>query len=178
MKLTYINAISSLCDHTRDEDINLVGQLLGSDYRLDNNYMTATLGIEGPELIKDVLYLKHAYNETGLYTETKLANKISQLDKRRRNEFIDLMLKKMLSLKGRRIAIFSVSYKRNVLNTTRSPAISICKSLLKKDTRLRIYDPLLNEARIMQLIGNPTRMTLFDNPVATATAGRVCFWRP
>ncbi|XP_024161009.1 UDP-glucose 6-dehydrogenase 4 [Rosa chinensis] len=163
MKPTYINALSSLCDKTNGADIGIVGQLLGEDYRLDNNYMTATLGIGGQELMKDTLYMKYAFSEAGLYHEAMLTKKVAHLDVKRRKEFVQLILRKMLSLRNRRITIFGVTYKSRVLDLTRSPAISVCKALLREGAFLHIYEPSVDEPRIRQLLGNPEAVDIFDD---------------
>ncbi|XP_004295314.1 PREDICTED: UDP-glucose 6-dehydrogenase 4-like [Fragaria vesca subsp. vesca] len=155
MKLTYINAISSLCNKTRGADINIVRQILGEDYRLDNNYMIPTLGIGGKELMKDTLYMKHAFSDVGLDDEAMLFQKVVQLDVKKRMEFVQIMLRTMLDLTNRRIAIIGLTYKGQVLDLTRSPAVSICKALLRERAFLQIHEPLLDEQRIQRAIGNP-----------------------
>ena len=175
MKLTYMNVISSLCARTRGADINIVRQILEEDYRFDNNYMTPTLGIGGPELMKDTLYMKHAFLQANLYHKGMLTGNIAHLEKKKRKEFVQLMLEKTRSLFHRRIAIFGVTYKSGVLDLTESPAISICKALLRKRAFLRIYDPAVDEETILQALGDPepNRVAIFGNSLDACEAAHV-----
>ncbi|XP_062014802.1 UDP-glucose 6-dehydrogenase 3-like [Rosa rugosa] len=164
-KITLMSMIATVCDKT-GANFNSVRQVIGGDYRLNNNYMDATLGIGGPDLMKDILYFKGTLRENGLATQASLVNQIVKLSKKRIKEFVELVLTNMVSLNNKVIAVFGVTYKSNIADLTNSPAIAVCKSLLKEGAILRIFDPLVTEGAIMGCFRNTNRVEVAANQQA------------
>ncbi|XP_024198523.1 UDP-glucose 6-dehydrogenase 3-like [Rosa chinensis] len=72
----------------------------------------------------------------------------------------------MVSLNNKVIAVFGVTYKSNIADLTNSPAIAVCKSLLKEGAILRIFDPLVTENAIMGCFRNANRVEVAANQQA------------
>lgn len=53
------------------------------------------------------------------------------------------------TIKGKRITIFGFSFKANTGDTRESPAIYVCRDLLKEEATLSIYDPKVDPGQII-----------------------------
>ncbi|XP_062016799.1 UDP-glucose 6-dehydrogenase 2-like [Rosa rugosa] len=163
LKITVMNVISSYCEKV-GANFNHVKQMLGRDYRFEDAFMESTLGIGGPDLLKDIVYCKDALQNVGLVTEAKLFSDIIRLDKKKREHFVQLMLNNMSTLAGKRVAVYGVTYKSNMADLTNSPAVSVCKALQKEWAIIRIYDPLRDENAILNCFRNRVRVGVVADP--------------
>lgn len=147
-KMNYANIVAAVCGKT-GANFNHVRQIIGSDYRINDNYMDTQLGIGGDEIMKSTLHFRDTLQQNGLRKQAKVVNEMVKLSKRWSKEFVELVLDGMVSLKNKVIAVFGVTYKSNIADLKNSPAIALCKSLLTEGATLRIFDPLVNENAIM-----------------------------
>lgn len=129
-KITLLNVISSY-SQSSGAYFTHIRQLLGRDYRFDVNYMNLTLGIGRPELMNDICYFKDTLLESKFDMKSTLINQIVKLDTWRRKQFLKLVLAKIDTITNKIIVVFSFTYRSNIRDVTKSPAISICKSPLK-----------------------------------------------
>ncbi|KAL6200993.1 hypothetical protein ACLB2K_024708 [Fragaria x ananassa] len=147
-KMNYANMVAAVCGKT-GANFNHVRQIIGSDYRINGNYMDTQLGIGGDEIMKSTLHFRDTLQQNGLRKQAKVVSEMVKLSKRWSKEFVELVLDGMVSLRNKVIAVFGVTYKSNVADLKNSRAIEVCKSLLTEGATLRIFDPLVNENAIM-----------------------------
>lgn len=57
------------------------------------------------------------------------------------------------TIKGKRLAIFGFAFKANTGDTRESPAIYVCRDLLKEQAELSIYDPKVDPKQIIADLG-------------------------
>lgn len=102
-----------------------------------------------PELVKDICYFKDTLLESRFDMKSTPIDQIVKLDRRRRNQFLKLILAKMATVTNKIIVVFSFTHKNNICDITKSPTISICKTLLKQGIFLTIFDLLLDNDTIL-----------------------------
>lgn len=156
MMHTFRNVIPSICD-ALGADSNEVQRIVGCPDSA--NYMDASIGFGGP-VIQDISYLKFVLHRSGFKLEAELINQIIKLNEDKKEKFVMLMLNKMISLTGKTIAVFGFSYKKDTDDIRNSPAIYICKALLKEGCKVRIFDPRVNENKIRNCFPKSSRSKL------------------
>jgi UDPglucose 6-dehydrogenase len=137
-RVSSINAISALCEAT-EADVEEVAMVLGSDSRIGNKFLRASVGFGGSCFKKDLLsliYLCEFYQLPGPAAYWQGVLDINEWQKSR--------LAHMASEHARKgagtVAIFGVAFKKNTNDFRESPAIDICNQLLTAGIRLRLQD--------------------------------------
>lgn len=82
--------------------------------------------------MNDICYFKDTLLKSGFDMKSTPINHIVKLDRMRRNQFLKLVLAKMATVTNKIIVVFNFTHKNNICDITKSPAISICKILLKQ----------------------------------------------
>lgn len=117
--------------------------------------------------MRDICYFKDTLLKSGFDMKSTLINQIVKLDRRRRKQFLKLILAKMATVTNKIIVIFSYTYKSNIRDVTKSPAISICKTLLKQSVFLTIFNLLLDNDTILDCFRNVANFHVAANKQQT-----------
>ena len=147
-KISFMNEISRLCE-LFGADVNYVRKIIGSDFRISNNFLYPGIGYGGSCFPKDVKALIQAskendYNFKILKSVTKVNNdqKIYLISKIR--AFFNN------NLRNKEIAVWGLSFKPNTDDIREAPALKIIDSLLNLGVKISVYDPeaIMNTKKI------------------------------
>lgn len=148
-RISSINSISALCEKT-EANISEVAHAIGTDTRIGNKFLNASVGFGGSCFKKDILnlvYICESYglNEVAAYWENVI--KINEYQERR---FVKNMIRVLFNtVAGKRIALFGFAFKANTGDTRESPAIYVARMLAEEQAQVIISDPkALDNARI------------------------------
>ena len=153
-RISSVNSISALCEST-GADINQVKKAIGMDTRIGEKFLSPGPGFGGSCFQKDILnlvYLSSFYKleEVANYWQGVIA--INNWQKSRISRLVVNYLFGNVSEK--KIAILGFAFKANTNDTRQSPSIDICKDLLEEGAHLSIYDPKVENLKIIDDLQN------------------------
>lgn len=170
-RISSINSISALCEKT-GADVDEVACAIGMDNRIGPKFLKSSVGFGGSCFEKDILSLAYLCEYFGLIEIAEYWKSIISINNYQKFRFARRILKEMFySLNGKRIAIYGFAFKKDTDDTRCSPAISICRLLLKEKANLSIYDPKVSSGRIYEDLGvsnDSNRVKVFMTPEETA----------
>jgi UDPglucose 6-dehydrogenase len=138
LKISYINAISVLCEAT-GANVQEVASGMGMDDRIGRRFLNASLGFGGSCFPKDLsAFIKIAEQvgyDFGLLKEVKKIN-TGQMDR-----FVKKIADTLWVLKDKQIGVLGLAFKQNTDDVRMSPAIELCQRLQHEGARLRVHDP-------------------------------------
>jgi len=138
LKISYINAISVLCE-AAGANVQEVANGMGMDDRIGRRFLNASLGFGGSCFPKDLsAFIKIAeqvgYN-FGLLKEVQKIN-AAQMDR-----FVKKITDTLWVLKDKKIGVLGLAFKQNTDDVRMSPAIELSQRLQKEGAILRVHDP-------------------------------------
>ncbi len=140
-RISSINAISALCEKT-DADIKEVAYAIGTDSRIGPHFLRASVGFGGSCFKKDILNLVYISEQQGLPEVAEYWQQVLKMNEYQEMRFVANMVHVMFnSLSGKRIALFGTAFKANTSDTRESPALIVCRELLKERADLVLCDP-------------------------------------
>jgi UDPglucose 6-dehydrogenase len=138
LKISYINAISVICEAT-GANVQEVANGMGMDDRIGRRFLNASLGFGGSCFPKDLsAFIKIAEQlryDFGLLREVQKIN-AGQMDR-----FLKKISDTLWVLKGKKIGVLGLAFKQNTDDVRSSPAIELCQRLQKEGATLRVHDP-------------------------------------
>ncbi|MEA2039214.1 MAG: nucleotide sugar dehydrogenase [Thermodesulfobacteriota bacterium] len=148
-RISSINSISALCEKT-EADISEVARAVGTDSRLGDKFLNASVGFGGSCFKKDILNLVYLCRYYGLEQVADYWEGVVKINDYQQGRFVMNMLSAMFNtLAGKRICLFGFAFKANTGDTRESPAIFVAKRLIEEKAELTITDPkALDNARI------------------------------
>ena len=138
-KVSFINEIANICEQV-GADVKAVVLGAGSDKRIGVAFMNAGLGFGGSCFPKDVLALQQiaeASNVEPRMLRAALETNTAQIDRvmARLNELLE-------GVKGKRIALFGLSFKPNTDDVRESPALALAQRLVAQGAAVTVHDPV------------------------------------
>lgn len=134
MKISFANLISFYCEKT-GANVELVLDAVGLDQRIGRIFMDPGVGYGGSCFPKDVKALISTGNHLGI--NTQLLQSVDDINEEAR---INLLNKILSQVKGKKIAIWGLSFKPNTDDIRFAPSVDIIKALLEKGFELSVYD--------------------------------------
>lgn len=158
-KLSFINAIAAICEGV-GADINDVVVGMGSDRRIGEDFLRPGPGWGGSCFPKDSRALIKIA-ETAGYGFSLLEGVVAV-----NNEQLDRVARKVVSgcsndVRGRKIAVWGLTFKANTDDLRDSPAIAIAQRLLDHGASVTAFDPTVPERRF----GVPEGVELTSSPI-------------
>jgi len=142
LKISYINALSVLCE-AAGANVLEVADGIGLDKRIGRRYLDASLGFGGSCLPKDLTaFIKIAKH---LGYDFRLLKEVQRINAQQMDRFIRKIADTLWVIKDKRIGVLGLAFKHNTDDVRNSPAIEVCKRLLKEGARLRVHDPCAME---------------------------------
>ncbi len=153
-RISSINSLSALCEKT-GANIKDISLAVGMDKRIGPHFLKASVGFGGSCFQKDILNLVYLSNYYGLKEVAEYWHQVVKLNDYQKKRFSDNIIKNLDgSISNKTITILGWSFKPNTNDTRESPAIYVGINLLKKGAILKIYDPLVKKAQIIQDLNN------------------------
>ncbi len=138
MKITYANEIGNICKKL-GIDAYEVMKGVGLDSRISPHFLRAGIGFGGSCFPKDVLALVSKAEKLGY--NASLLKEVINVNSRQPYRMIDLLKKRIGSLKGKRIAVLGLAFKPETDDVRESPALRIVSELIRQGAGVVAYDP-------------------------------------
>jgi len=140
-RVSSINSISALCEKT-EADIDEVAYAVGTDSRIGNKFLKASVGFGGSCFKKDILNLVYICQNYGLYEVADYWESVVKINEWQESRFVRNILASMFNtVAGKKIAVFGFAFKANTGDTRESPAIYVTRGLLEERALVVITDP-------------------------------------
>ena len=147
LKISYINAISVLCEAT-GANVQEVANGMGMDDRIGRRFLNASLGFGGSCFPKDLSAFVKIAEQVGY--NFGLLKEVQTINAEQMNRFIKKISDTLWVLKDKRIGVLGLAFKQNTDDVRMSPAIELCQRLQKEGALLRVHDPkAMDKARLL-----------------------------
>jgi len=171
-RISSINAISALCEAT-GAHIDEVAHAIGADSRIGPKFLKSSVGFGGSCFQKDILNLIYLCEHFHLHEVAHYWRGVIQINQYQKNRFASRLITELFhTVSGKKIAIYGFAFKKDTNDTRESPAIDICKTLLKEQAHLAIYDPKVRPTQIEKDLEGAAqahgRINFYDDPYQAA----------
>lgn len=171
MKLSFINAIDSLCVNA-EADSKIVLDALAADKRISPAFMTPGPGFGGSCFPKDVRALLKTAAEYNV--DFSLLAATTDMNNNRVQWVCTQIAQRCKStLKGKTIAALGIAFKANTDDVRESPAVAVIRRLCELGATVKAYDP---QASLPQIDGASQVSTLEDAIAAVDAAVILTEW--
>lgn len=138
LKISYINELANLSESI-GADISEVARIIGLDPRIGPLFLKAGVGFGGSCLPKDVKALLYLAASKGVATSV-LASPLGS-NKIQKQVAVKKLTRYLSSLKGKKIAVWGLSFKPGTDDMREAPSIDIIAALQRKGAKVIAYDP-------------------------------------
>jgi UDPglucose 6-dehydrogenase len=138
LKISYINAISVICEAT-GANVQEVANGMGMDDRIGRRFLNPSLGFGGSCFPKDLSAFIQIAKEVGY--EFGLLKEVQRINCAQMERFVKKLTDTLWVLKDKKIGVLGLAFKQNTDDVRMSPAIDLCQRLQKEGAKLRVHDP-------------------------------------
>jgi len=138
LKISYINAISVLCE-AAGANVQEVANGMGMDDRIGRRFLNASLGFGGSCFPKDLSAFIKIAEQVGY--DFRLLKEVQNINSQQMERFVSKITNTLWVLKDKKIAVLGLAFKQNTDDVRMSPAIDLCHRLQKEGAILRVHDP-------------------------------------
>jgi len=138
LKISYINAISVLCEAT-GANIQEVANGMGMDERIGRRFLQASLGFGGSCFPKDLSAFIKIAEQVGY--DFRLLKEVQHINATQMDRFLKKIQDTLWVLKDKTIGVLGLAFKENTDDIRTSPALDLCHRLQKEGAILRVHDP-------------------------------------
>src|SRR6188474_2226414 len=138
LKISYINAISVICEAT-GANVQEVAAGMGMDDRIGRRFLNPSLGFGGSCFPKDLSAFIKIAEQVGY--EFGLLKEVQKINREQMERFVKKILETLWVLKDKKIGVLGLAFKQNTDDIRMSPAIDLCHRLQKEGAILRVHDP-------------------------------------
>ena len=145
-KISFINEIANICESV-GADVNHVRTGIGSDKRIGYQFIYPGCGYGGSCFPKDVQALINIANDHGYSPE--LISSVERVNKAQKQVLFSKLFSQFGdNLKGKKIAIWGLSFKPETDDMREAPSIDLINSIVKAGGEVYAYDPkAMDEAK-------------------------------
>lgn len=134
-KISFANLIAEMSE-VAGADAETVLEAVGLDNRVSDKFLNVGIGYGGACFPKDVKAL--AFIGKGMKLDTGILDNVEKVNLNARHRFAK---KVIANAKGKKLAIWGLSFKPNTDDIREAPSIDIMNDLLKAGFELSVYDP-------------------------------------
>jgi UDPglucose 6-dehydrogenase len=138
LKISYINAISILCEATGANVVE-VANGMGMDSRIGRKFLNAGLGFGGSCFPKDLSAFIKIAEQLGY--DFRLLKEVQRINAEQMDRFVKKITDTLWVLKDKTIGVLGLAFKQNTDDVRNSPAIELCHRLQREGAKLRVHDP-------------------------------------
>jgi UDPglucose 6-dehydrogenase len=142
LKISYINAISVLCEAT-GANVEEVAHGMGMDDRIGRRFLNASLGFGGSCFPKDLSAFIKIAEQVGC--DFGLLKEVQKINGAQMRRFVKKIGDTLWVLKNKQIGVLGLAFKQNTDDIRMSPAIELCRHLQNEGATLRVHDPAAME---------------------------------
>ena len=145
-KISFINEIANICEKV-GADVNHVRTGIGSDKRIGYQFIYPGCGYGGSCFPKDVQALINIANNHGYNPE--LITSVESVNKAQKEVLFSKLTSQLgTNLKGKKIAVWGLSFKPETDDMREAPSINLIKSIISAGGKVNAYDPkAIHEAK-------------------------------
>ncbi|MFC2097830.1 UDP-glucose dehydrogenase family protein, partial [Bacteroidota bacterium] len=145
-KISFMNDMANLCEIV-GADINSIRTGIGSDSRIGTKFLYAGVGYGGSCFPKDVKALIKAADENNY--PLRILNAVELVNHDQKSVLFDKIMKHFNSdIKGRKFAMWGLSFKPNTDDMREAPSLVMIDKILSQGAKISAYDPVaLTEAK-------------------------------
>lgn len=155
-KISFMNDIANLCEIV-GADITMVRKGIGSDPRIGDKFIYAGAGYGGSCFPKDVKALVQTGNEMG--HQLRILQSVEDVNNDQKKILFNKISKHFKkNLKGKKIALWGLSFKPNTDDMREAPSLVLIEELLNAGAEVKVYDPVAME-ETQKIIGNKVDYT-------------------
>ena len=138
LKISYINAISVICEAT-GANVQEVANGMGMDDRIGRRFLNPSLGFGGSCFPKDLSAFIKISEQVGY--DFDLLKEVQRINAEQMERFVKKISDTLWVLKDKKIGILGLAFKQNTDDVRMSPAMDLCQRLQKEGATLRVHDP-------------------------------------
>ncbi len=137
-RISFMNEIANLCEHV-GADVEMIRKGLASDSRIGPAFLFAGVGFGGSCFPKDT----RALIQTGVQHEyeMKILQAVDTVNTLQAMRFVDRVRGHYGSVRGKRFALWGLSFKPRTNDMRDAPSITIVETLLQEGATIVAYDP-------------------------------------
>ncbi|XP_019362155.1 PREDICTED: UDP-glucose 6-dehydrogenase-like [Gavialis gangeticus] len=161
-RISSINSISALCEVT-GADVEEVAHAIGTDQRIGNRFLKASVGFGGSCFQKNVLNLVYLCETLNLPEVAQYWQQVIEINEYQHRMFASRIISCLFNtVTDKKIALLGFAFKKDTGDTRESSSIHISKYLMDEGAQLHIYDPKVKKEQIMQDLSHSS--TSMDGP--------------
>lgn len=138
-KISFANEIANICEKV-GADANEIMDGIGLDRRIGRRFLNTGVGWGGSCFGKDLSALIYTANEYGY--EPKILEAAVAVNRDQRRRMVEKLQEELKTLKGRKVAIWGLSFKPGTDDLRDAPAVTVISELIRLGARLQVYDPI------------------------------------
>src|SRR5213079_2771811 len=138
LKISYINAISVLCE-AAGANVQEVAAGMGMDDRIGSRFLNPSLGFGGSCFPKDLSAFIKISEQVGY--DFGLLKDVQKINADQMERFVKKISDTLWVLKDKKIGVLGLAFKQNTDDVRMSPAMDLCQRLQKEGAKLRVHDP-------------------------------------
>ena len=175
-RISFMNDIANLCELV-GADVNMVRRGVGSDTRIGTKFLYPGTGYGGSCFPKDVKALIRTADDYGYSMNVLKA--VEEVNEKQKNILFDKFMKYFSGdIKGKKVAVWGLSFKPETDDIREAPALVLIDSLLKHGCEVSVYDPVaMNEAK--KVLGDTVRFAkdIYDSVFDVEAIFHVTEWK-
>lgn len=165
-KISLMNEIANIAEKT-GADIEKVRIGIGADSRIGYSFIYPGAGYGGSCFPKDVRALANTAQKHGY--EAQLVESVEAVNNRQKHKLFELLSTHFEGeLKGRKIAVWGLSFKPNTDDMREASSRVLIQALEKAGALIRAHDPVAGK-EAEKLFNNYKGFKLFDDPYVAAS---------
>lgn len=138
-KISFMNDMANFCEKV-GADINMVRKGIGSDKRIGKYFIYAGTGYGGSCFPKDVKAVIKTADQNGYSLE--ILKSVEDVNERQKETLYNKALKHFGDLKGKKFAMWGLSFKPNTDDMREAPALTLIDLFTKAGAEIIGYDPV------------------------------------
>ena len=138
MKISFINAVADLCE-AAGADVGRVAEGIGLDPRIGSSFLQPGIGFGGFCFPKDLQAFVRIAEKFGC--DFSMFKEVEKINLQRVGKFVMKLKHELWVLRGKRLAVWGLSFKPNTDDIRFAPQLTLVKQLLAEGAIVQAYDP-------------------------------------
>ena len=154
-RISFMNDIANLCDRV-GADVEMVRKGIGSDARIGTKFLYPGCGYGGSCFPKDVKALAHTGREHGY--PMQVIEAVERVNEQQKGIVFEKLQRALGGeLRGRKIALWGLSFKPEIDDMREAPALVVIDRLLEAGAEVAVYDPVAMDECRRRMAGRTIR---------------------